>query len=133
MDNLLGLAEVEQCDAHICSVAHLEIWKPSVVVFDVGGSVGRWWLDHLFSELPNCIHDLLEIARYCFIGLPPRDVNHSESLDISKNMKKHCHLLFDKAVDVIFKQPLTLNVFNMLLKGVLFILDIWINSTSLLL
>jgi hypothetical protein len=59
MSNLLGLVEVEQCDAQRGVVAHLEIWKPTVAVFDFGGSAGRWRLDHLFFELPNSIQEYI--------------------------------------------------------------------------
>jgi hypothetical protein len=61
--------------------------------------VGVWadgGLTIFFSELSNCKHDLLQIARYCFSGSPPGVVNHSESLVMSKNMKKkHYYLFFD--------------------------------------
>jgi hypothetical protein len=89
MSNFLGLAKVEHCDSQRCSVAHLVIWKPSVAIYDLGGSAGRWRLDHLFSELANNIHELLEITRYYLSGSPPCVVNHLESLILSKNMNKY--------------------------------------------
>jgi hypothetical protein len=102
MHNLLGRAEVGQCDAKGSPVSHLEIWKPAVTIFDLRGSVGRWRLDQFLYKLSNSIHNLLEIVIYCFSGSPPCVVNPSKSLLMSKNMKKHCYLFLDTTVDAIF-------------------------------
>ena len=68
-------------------------------------SMASWCLDHLCSELSNNIQNLLEIARYSLTRSSESAVNHSESLVMTDNMKKHCHLLFNGGVDAIFQPP----------------------------
>jgi hypothetical protein len=53
MNKLLGISAIQVCNCPEDSVAHLAIWKPAVIIFDLGGSACRWHLDHLSFELYN--------------------------------------------------------------------------------
>jgi hypothetical protein len=61
------------------------------------------------GDMPFSSSDCLNASLRCV-------VNHSISLVMTNNMKGHCYLLFDTCVDVILKQPITLNVFTSWLK-----------------
>jgi hypothetical protein len=56
-------------------------------------------------KLPNCIKDLVEIARDSLYGSSKRVVHNSEPLVMADNMKKHSNLLFHTGVDSILQQP----------------------------
>jgi hypothetical protein len=71
MNKLLGMRALQVCNCPEYSVAHLEIWKPAVIIFDLGGSACRWHLDHLSFELSNGIHDFLKLPRDYLGRSPP--------------------------------------------------------------
>jgi hypothetical protein len=98
-------AMMDQCDAYevlLFTLNYESHRQLSLILVDVRVDGGL--IISLISELPNSMHDLLEIARYCFSGSPPCVVNHLVYMVMSKNMKKHSHLLFDTSTYVIFKQ-----------------------------
>lgn len=59
-----------------------------------------WCLDHLSSDLPDSIQDLLEMPGNCLIGSPEGYVNNPEPLIMTDDMKEHDNLLFHRGVDV---------------------------------
>jgi hypothetical protein len=50
MNNLLGLSAIQSYHELQARVAHPEIWKPFVAIFDFRGSTSRCRLDHLSYE-----------------------------------------------------------------------------------
>jgi hypothetical protein len=52
-------------------------------------------------KLPNCIKDLVEIARYSLYGSSKGVVHNSEPLVMADNMKKHSNFLFHRGMDAI--------------------------------
>jgi hypothetical protein len=61
MNKLLGSRAIQFFHGQKFRVAHLEIWKPSVAIVDIWGTVSTWQIIHLFYELPNSMHDLIEV------------------------------------------------------------------------
>jgi hypothetical protein len=47
---------------------HLEVRVPSLAVSYLAWNFTRWRLDRLLPKLPNCIKDLVEIARHSLYG-----------------------------------------------------------------
>jgi hypothetical protein len=84
--------------------AHLEVRVPSLAVSYLAWCFTRWRLDHLLPKFPNCIKDLVEIARYSLYGSSKGVVYNSEPLVMTDNMKKHSNLLFHIGVDTIPQQ-----------------------------
>jgi hypothetical protein len=85
-----------------CANENSSLRVPSLVVSYLACYFTR--LYHLLPKLPNCIKDLVEIARYSLHGSSKGVVHKSEPLVMADNMKKHSNLIFHTCVDAILQQ-----------------------------
>jgi hypothetical protein len=83
---------------------HLEVRAQSLAVSYLAWCLTRWRFDHFLPKLPNCIKDLVEIARYSLYGSSKGVVHNSEPLVMDDNMNKYNNLLFHTGVDAILQQ-----------------------------